>query len=68
MDAQTTETQAEPNPQKKTLMLDEATVEWGEKLAKMDHRGCLSNVVKFLIAREWKARMAPNAEKGEVAA
>lgn len=49
---------AENRPCKKTLMLDENTIEWGEKLADLDHRGCLSNVVKYLVEQEWRRRLA----------
>ena len=55
----------ENRPCKKTLMLDENTIEWGEKLADLDHRGCLSNVVKYLVEQEWKRRQAP--KQGEAA-
>lgn len=63
-------------PVKKTLMLDTNTIKWGEKLAELDHRGCLSNVVKYLVEREWRRRQAGgpapeatvNGAEGEVAA
>lgn len=46
-------------------MLDENTIEWGERLADLDHRGCLSNVVKYLVEQEWKRRLT--TKQGEAA-
>jgi hypothetical protein len=67
MDASTTETQVVNEPVKKTLMLDKNTVEWGEQLAELDHRGCLSNVVKWLIDREFKSRLKKESEEPALA-
>jgi hypothetical protein len=57
MDAQNG-SESKNEPRKKTLMLDDNTIQWGETLAVLDHRGCLSNVIKYLVEREWKKRQA----------
>ena len=61
MDAQ--QTQPVNKPLKKTLMLDSQTVEWGEAMAIEDHRGCLSNQIKFLVAQEVARRGMVKAQE-----
>lgn len=71
MDARTG-TDGGKTPCKKTLTLDVDTVAWGEALAAMDHRGCLSNQIRYLVEQEWKRRGAvlpcPSPAGSEVAA
>lgn len=41
---------------KKTLVLSEEAIRWGEEMAREDHRGYLSNVVSHLLEQEHRRR------------